>query len=321
VAPLLQLDDFPLPAQLSDPQAQPRQVGVLGAARDVAGRTDQLLAAQVLRTFDALVDVQADAVLAGERRLGGGALRLQLEAGRLSVDPVVLNLPGGNLRVSMTYDLKESDIDFAIAAEAQRFDYGVVVSRLGLGDDSQGLFSMRLNLAGTAPSLDSILRHANGTVDIAVWPNEMRSGMFRLWSVNVILTVLTLIDPQRPSRMNCIVGRFDFKDGLVSDDKLVIDTTALRVRGAGQIDLRSDTISAVFRPRAKGVALFRLQQPLRLSGTLTEQRFGIDARDTPGAVARLIFSPILWPIEQLTLGPLPRDGADVCTDPLRATTP
>jgi len=24
------------------------------------------------------------------------------------------------------------------------------------------------------------------------------------------------------------------------------------------------------------------------------------------------------PIELLTLGPLPRDGADVCTDPLRA---
>jgi hypothetical protein len=33
---------------------------------------------------------------------------------------------------------------------------------------------------------------------------------------------------------------------------------------------------------------------------------------------RMIASPILVPIEWLTLGPQPRDGADVCTDPLRA---
>ncbi len=36
------------------------------------------------------------------------------------------------------------------------------------------------------------------------------------------------------------------------------------------------------------------------------------------SVLRLIASPILLPIEWLTLGPLPRDGADVCADPLRA---
>ena len=32
---------------------------------------------------------------------------------------------------------------------------------------------------------------------------------------------------------------------------------------------------------------------------------------------RLIASPILLPIARLTQGPLQRDGADVCTDPLR----
>jgi hypothetical protein len=31
----------------------------------------------------------------------------------------------------------------------------------------------------------------------------------------------------------------------------------------------------------------------------------------------MLASPIIVPWERLTLGPLPRDGADVCTDPLR----
>jgi hypothetical protein len=33
----------------------------------------------------------------------------------------------------------------------------------------------------------------------------------------------------------------------------------------------------------------------------------------------MVASPILVPLERFTLGPLPRDGADVCTNPMRAT--
>jgi len=72
------------------------------------------------------------------------------------------------------------------------------------------------------------------------------------------------------------------------------------------------------RPRAKGLALFRLQTPLRVSGTLTDYRIGIERRDMLESILRLIGSPILIPLERITLGTLPRDGADVCTDPLRA---
>jgi hypothetical protein len=35
-------------------------------------------------------------------------------------------------------------------------------------------------------------------------------------------------------------------------------------------------------------------------------------------IARFIGSAVVVPFQWLTEGPLPRDGADVCTDPLRA---
>jgi hypothetical protein len=118
--------------------------------------------------------------------------------------------------------------------------------------------------------------------------------------------------------VNCIVARLDLKDGDLRDDKILIDTTTVRIRGAGHADLSSEELAFVFRPRAKGPGLFRLQTPLRVSGTLTDQRFGVDQREVAFSVMRMIASPILVPIEWLTLGPQPRDGADVCTDPLRA---
>jgi uncharacterized protein involved in outer membrane biogenesis len=128
---------------------------------------------------------------------------------------------------------------------------------------------------------------------------------------------MPLIDPGSSTRVNCVVGRFDLKDGIVSEDSLLIDTTTVRVSGTGQANLRTEALDFVFRPRAKGFAVFRLQNPLRVTGTLGDQRVGLDRRDLPESIVRLIASPILWPLERFTLGPLPRDGADVCTDPLR----
>ena len=87
-----------------------------------------------------------------------------------------------------------------------------------------------------------------------MWPTELRSGVFSIWSSNLLLTLLPLIDPGGRPQVNCIVGRFDLKQGKLSDDKiLIIDTTAVRIRGAGQADLASEELGFVFRPRAKGI--------------------------------------------------------------------
>ena len=318
-APSLQLDDFPMPQRLTDPLELPVQdQGMRGTATRTAGRIDRLLSTRFLKRFDATVDVHVGEVLSGADRLADGAFQLKLQEGRLDLDPAVLNLPGGGMRLSMSYDLKQAEVDFQVAAQVERFDYGIIARRLNRADNLRGLFSLNLQLAGRAPSLDSTMRHANGLLDIAVWPTELRSGMFNLWSANLVLTLLPLIDPGQKSQVNCIVGRFDLKDGDLADDEFLIDTSTVRIRGTGHANLKTEEIGFVFRPRAKGTGLFRLQTPLRVSGTLSDQRFGFDPRDVFYSTLRMIASPILVPIERLTLGPLPRDGADVCTDPLRA---
>jgi uncharacterized protein involved in outer membrane biogenesis len=287
-------------------------------ASQLAGRTDRLLSAGFLRRLDATIDVQAHEVLAGTDRLADGELHFRLKDGRLHLDPAVVNLPGGTMRLSISYDVKESEVEFAAAATIDHFDYGIIARRLGRADDVRGLFSLNMELAGRAPSLDTIMRNANGRLDFATWPTGLRSGVFKLWSVNLVLALIPLINPGGESQVNCLVGRFDLKDGNLTGDKMMIDTTAVRVRGSGHANLATEELEFVFRPRAKGLALFRLQTPLRVTGTLDDQRFGFGRRDAVESVLRLIASPILLPIERLTLGPLPPDGADLCTDPLRA---
>ena len=78
-------------------------------------------------------------MLSGADRLADGVLHLKLQDGRLDLDPMVLNLPGGGMRLSMAYDLKESEVDFLVAAYVERFDYGIIARRLNRADDLRGL--------------------------------------------------------------------------------------------------------------------------------------------------------------------------------------
>ena len=162
------------------------------------------------------------------------------------------------------------------------------------------------------------MNNANGRFDFAVWPTELRSCVFKLWSVNLVLTLVPLLGIGGASQVNCIVGRFDLNNDDLTGDMIMIDTGAVRIRGGGHANLATEELAFVFRPRSKGLALFRLQTPLRVTGGLEDQHFGHDSRDTAESMLRLIASPILLPIERFALGPLPRDGAGLCTDPPRA---
>jgi hypothetical protein len=257
-------------------------------------------------------------VLSGTDRLGDGWLRAQLIDGRLYLGPAEVNLPGGTARLSISYDPTAPEVALAAGAYIERFDYAILARRLRPDSDIAGLFSLNMEVAGKAPALDAIMAHADGHIDFAVWPKNLSSGVFDLWAVNVFLALLPAIDPRGESRVNCAVGRFDLKDGKLTHDALLIDTSRMRVLGAGGADFATEELGFRFRPRAKDFQLFSLQTPVSVTGTLTDFQVGVGAGDVLGTIARFLGSVIVVPLERLTQGPLPRDGVDVCTDPLRA---
>jgi uncharacterized protein involved in outer membrane biogenesis len=219
------------------------------------------------------------------------------------------------MRLSGRYDPTGDGVALIARARLERFDYSVIARRLGRANDLSGLVSLDLELSGRAPALDGIMDHASGTIEYRVWPSELRGGLVKLWASNLILALLPAIDPGGQAQVNCVVGSFDLTEGKLTDDRILIDTTGVRVRGVGTANLATEELAFVFHPRAKGVALFRLKPPLHVTGSFSDFHIGVDRRDLPEAILRMMLSPVLLPIERLTLGPLPRDGADVCADP------
>ncbi len=319
-APRIQLDDFRLDGWSPVGEKDVAPVGAAALrdqAKGAAARAQALASPEVLRRFDADSDVEVAEVLSGADRMGDGRLRVQVTEGRLFIGPAEVNVPGGTVRLSLLYEPSETGVRIRVGAYVERFDYGILARRIKPGTEAQGTFSMNLELGSRAPALARIMEHANGRIDVAVWPRQLSSGVFDLWAVNVLLALLPEIDPSAEPRVNCVVARFDLKDGRLADDAILVDTSRMRVTGKGGADFRDETLAFRLQPQAKEAQVFSLATPVDVSGTLTDFHVGPGVGDVLLTLGRFFTSLVVVPFERLTEGPIPRDGADVCTDPLR----
>jgi len=322
-APRIQLDDFAFgswsPFEKKPANEKKLTVEEMRAkAKEAAAEGQRLLSPETLRRLDAFLDVQVDQVLSGKDQLGSGTLHAQLADGRLDFGPAQVNVPGGSALVQAAYIPTERDVAVQLRIGVDRFDYGILARRIKPDTDLQGLFSLQLEIDSRAPTLDQIMVKADGRVDFAVWPRNMRSGIFDMWAVNLFLAMIPAVDPGSASKVNCAIGRFDLRSGLLKHDALLIDTSRMRVVGTGQVDFDTERLDFRLAPRAKKAQFFSLATPIGVSGTLTNYKIGV----APGGVAettlRLLTSVFVVPIEKLAKGSLPRDGADICNSAIRA---
>jgi hypothetical protein len=99
---------------------------------------------------------------------------------------------------------------------------------------------------------------------------------------------------------------------------MLIDTSRIRVTGRGGVDFADETLAFRFEPRAKEPQPFSLATPVEVTGTLTDFHVGPSVGDALATVPRFLGSLLLAPLTALGVEVVPRDGRDVCADPLRA---
>jgi uncharacterized protein involved in outer membrane biogenesis len=323
-APHVQLDDFKFgdwsPFEKTEKKSDDKPLSMeemRAKAKEAAAEGQKLLSPQTLRRLDAYLDVQVDEVLSGQDRLGSGTLHAQLADGRLEFGPAQVNIPGGSAALSAAYEPTDSDVAVQAQIRVDRFDYGILARRAKPGTDLAGTFSLRFDLSSRAPTIDALMSRADGRVDVAVWPRNMRSGIFDLWAVNVFVALVPAVDPATASKVNCAIGRFDLRNGKLTHDAIVIDTSRMRVAGEGRVDFDSETMAFRLAPRAKTAQFFSLATPIAVTGKLTDFKIGV----APGGVAettvRFLTSLFVVPVQRLTEGKVPADGADICTNAMR----
>jgi uncharacterized protein involved in outer membrane biogenesis len=322
-SPLIQLDDFDVgdwSPEIGDseqiaPQQDPKKEEVLKASQDKKSSPDEeveeLLSLKVLTKFNARMDVKAQKVMSGNDELGSGVLTVTLKDGRFSVDPAQLTVPGGSFTLAATLKPDHQAPEASVRAVMDKFDFGVLVRRANPKADMGGTINLDVDLKSSANSFDKLMANGNGYFDFSGRLENLEAGIIDLWAVNVIAAVASGKD-NKPSEINCVLGRWTMKEGQLTPDIILIDTTKIRICGKGQVDFKKETIDLKMAPTPKRPEFFSLATPVEVRGNFTDFGVGVQAGGLIGTSIRFIASPVTVPLRRLFTKDLPADGADVC---------
>jgi uncharacterized protein involved in outer membrane biogenesis len=316
-APLIQLEDFRTGSwSATDSKAAPAAVTDVDTLRKQASlASDQvqgLLSPALLQQLNANMTVEVERVLSGRDQLGSGSLQARLENGQAEIGPVKIAMPGGSAQGSLSYVPGERDVQAGLKLDVDNFDYGVLARRIKPESDMGGRFSVHVDVHSRAERLSEILRHGNGQINFAVWPQNLKADVFDMWAVNVLVALLPTLDPNNVSKVNCAVGRFALDNGKLNQQQLVIDTSQMRVTGKSSVSFVDETLQLRLQPQAKSAQFLSLAIPIEVSGTFKQFSVGPNPGDILATVIRMATSIFWVPVKKLFEDKVPVDGSDVC---------
>jgi len=230
-----------------------------------------------VRQMDADVRYRADSVDAGPLPIRQLSLRARLDNGLLTIDPLALTLPQGALtgwvRLNARGATPVTSINLALK--------GVQVQELLPTPKGPpafvGALEARVRLTGAGDSVRNAAGAADGVVAIAVPQGQMRQLTAELMGIDVGRSLfLYLSKDQKPTPVRCAVAEFKAHDGVLTAQRLLIDTGVVLAQGKGTINLRDETLDLSLSGKPKQIALLRVAAPITLKGRLDDPKPGID---------------------------------------------
>jgi hypothetical protein len=208
----------------------------------------------------------------------------------------------------------------AVLAEAfaniDKFDFGVLARRAKADTKMKGLLSLDLKLKSQSLRLDTVMQNADGHINFGIWPEDLESGIIDLWAVNLFTAILPQVDKEKTSRVNCIIGNYKLDDGLLREDRMIIDTTRMRVKGEARVDFKKEDVYLYLKSSGKKPEFFSLATPIEVRGKISDFKIGVAPGGLFGTTIRFITSPLHVPLRRLFSEDLPPAGNDICESPL-----
>ena len=299
---------------ITDESGAGQEKAATAAGKDDAsgGGNRKLLDPDVLDNFDIALTVRSEKVLLGEEELGGGSLKATVRNGRIAIEPLELNVPGGSVELSASIKPGTVKSDASFRAVMSNFDIGILARRSKPESKMGGMVNLDVDLQSSAASFDQILADGNGYFYFSGQLTILSAGIIDLWAVNLIAAIVSSTD-ENESNINCAVGRWQVNDGSLTPDIFFIDTSKIRICGSGEIDFVTNRIDLTISPTAKKPEFFSLATPLEVHGNFSDIQFGIKKGGVVGTVTKFITSPIVVPIKRTVSKEIPEDGSDACS--------
>lgn len=259
---------------------------------------DTRLDATRLKAMDARFTYRAGTIDAGRLPMRDLSLRGVLQRGDLVIDPLNVGFAQGRLSGSAEIDARP-----AIPRDALDLRFsGVALQDLVHSKSGHpaavGPLYAHAKLTSTGDSIRAAAAHANGVVSLAVPGGALRQSFVELTGIDVAKSFMLLISHNKQDTpLRCAVADFRARDGVLQATQILADTSAVQVRGSGDIDLRDERMDLQFQGKPKKFRLFRLDAPITLTGPITHPKPGVDlAKAAPQVIGSVALGVVAAPV-------------------------
>jgi uncharacterized protein involved in outer membrane biogenesis len=294
----------PTPAAPAPPQPVP-------PARTERLIPDRPIDLAPLRAADAELALHVAALQSGGLAYADVTGHLRLQGGRLALDPLSGQSPGGALTGRLTVDASAPVPPVALALHAPSLALAPLAAAFGTPGSLDGTAALDADLTGAGTSPHALAASLAGHLTMSASDADIDNALLTTALGGVLRAArlpANLLGGVGRTKVRCFDLRLDAKGGSVTVAGFVLDTPKLSLQGNGTADLGTETLNLHLRPLVRvgpGVVV-----PVRVGGTLLEPKPVIDS----GAAGR---QALLGALAGALAGE--RGGGDPCAP--QAATP
>lgn len=241
--------------------------------------------------LDALTVADADLSLAldelryGKVTLTALKLPVKIDGGKLSA-PLTAQYRGRPIKLALGADGARGSV--SVDADAANFDLGKLLTDLDLTTMLNANADFSAKLKGQGKSLHAIASSLGGQTNLVIGKGTINSRAFAIVSDDLVKVLIPSGESGDTASLTCAISRFDFSGGVGKASALALETSSLITTGSGTVNLGTERIDLLFKPKPKKASLVSLAFPVRLSGPLTSPSAGLDKTGVATSVATAV---------------------------------
>lgn len=261
-----------------------------------------------LRAADMDISMKVARIEAPDLPLKSLNIRFDLQQGVLKLNPMDLGLVDGMIDGAMTLDGSKDVPDVNMDLNLKRIGLKQFFNDTRFESFSAGHFGGRVKLAGQGKSFADVLASSNGQVTVSMSGGQISLTIVEAAGIDIGELTPLLLGEDKNTTIRCAVGDFGVKNGLLSSNIFVFDTTDTNIQGDAKINLKNEALDIRAEAHPKDGSILALRTPITVGGTMKDPSIGIDptalaAKGGVAGVLGVIFPPLaIIPFIELGLG-------------------
>jgi uncharacterized protein involved in outer membrane biogenesis len=263
--------------------------------------SDTPLQLEALNSLDLQAEIDIQELLLPHIALQNVKTTLQIDGGRFEAGPAQAVAGGGNYQAHFSFDARAKPPRMKAELKIDQMNVGMMLKELGRQEVLEGVMDFQADLSAQGNSMADLMGSLNGYTRLVSGQGRIGQLFFGLFTRDVGNQMLKLFNPlekrESMTPIECMVIRFDSKNGKAELSQMVWVTPETIVVGGGQIDFKTEKIDIGIEPTPKqgSVSLGVLTKPFRLGGTLASPGMNIDPTAAALTAGELVGGVLMGP--------------------------